>query len=190
VYVLNSRNTESAGTKIHAHSDRECGVTAVTAKPGVATVDIELHEKVQPKMLHALYDSFDRHYCPIEWMGASARRLSLVVGSADALPQIAENLRAVASVTWVNHQALVSLVGDDLPDQAEVATRSLLALAGLDARVVSHSGREQSVSFLLSESDAQKAVQRLHKLFFSERKQPISVRANVASLCQAGGEWQ
>lgn len=190
VYVLNSRNSESSGTQIHSHSDPECGVTAVTAKQGVATVDIELHEKVQPKMLHALYDSFDRHYCPIEMMGASARRLSLVVGSAHALPQIAQNLRAVASVIWVNHQALVSLVGDGLPDQAEVARRALSALADLDARVVSHSGSEQSVSFLLKECDAQEAVQRLHRLFLSEQRQPINVRANVASLCQAGVAWQ
>ncbi len=190
VHVLNSRNSVGEGTQIMARVNSGSVVRAVTAKRGVAAVEVELAASAEPEGLRLVCSAFDRHHCPIEMVSASRGRVSLVVGATSALPRVAADLHGVASVTWENHKALVCLVGENVRRQPGVASRVFAAVSDLEVRVVCQGGSDRTLSFLVEESKAEESVRRLHAVFFSDRKQPVSAKLNSAALCQAGEAWR
>ena len=119
-------------------------------------------------------------------MAASLGRVSLLVDCAGLLPAIAADLRAVADVRWQNHQALVSLVGENIRRQPDVASRALAAIADMEVRVVCQGASDRTISFLVEDSKVGEAVQRLHALFFPQRETPPDWGGVSVAFCQAG----
>jgi aspartate kinase len=198
VYVLNSRNPRCEGTEIVAHVNSGNSVRAVTAKRGIAAVEIETAEGVSSDLLHKIQVTFDRHHCAVEAMGSSRGRLSLLVSGTSALPAVAADLEGAANLRWENHKALVCLVGDNIRRQPDVVSRVFAAVSDLDVRVVCQGASERTISFLVDDSKAVDSVQRLHGMFFGkggaksgvETPPPPSLTANSNALCQAGDSWQ
>jgi aspartate kinase len=189
VHVLNSRSPAGEGTQIVARVFSGNGVRAVTAKRGVAAVEVLLTDASDAEGLRLISAAFDRYHCPVHLMAAARGRVSLVVGSTAALPTVATELHGVASVSWENHKALVCLVGENVRRQPDVASRVFAAVSDLDVRLICQGGSDRSLSFLVEESKADESVRRLHAVFFGDRKQPVSVKFPNAALCQAGEAW-
>jgi aspartate kinase len=119
-------------------------------------------------------------------MAASLGKISLLVGSTAALPQIATRLSGVADVKWENHRALICLVGENIRREPEVASRAFAAVSDLDVRVLCQGASDRTISFLVEESKAQESVQRLHRVFFPNAE-AISDWGGISSaFCQAG----
>jgi aspartate kinase len=187
VWVLNSRNPESAGTEISGHTRDEGRVKALSVKRGVAVVDVEPLRWLAPELLREVCEVFENHQHTLELLSASRGSLSLLVTSTATLPAIAEELKGIASVRWENHKALVCLVGEKIRRRPEIASQVFRAIADIDVRMICQGASERSISFLVDESRAEESVQRLHQLFFSEaRPEPPVVRQ---ALCQSGGTW-
>jgi aspartate kinase len=189
VHVLNSRNPECEGTEIMANVAGPGSVKALTAKRGIAAVEIELREGMNADIVSALCEAFNRHHCPIDVMAASPDRLSLLVGSTAILPAVAAEVRSLANMHWENHKALVSLVGENLHRQPDVVSRVFAAVSDMDVRVLCQGGSDRTLSFLVEETKAEESLRRLHALFFSDRKQPSPAKPMSAALCQAGESW-
>jgi aspartate kinase len=190
VYVLNSRRPENEGTEIVGRAKTGNVVSAITAKRGVAAVEIESALGINSELLHAVYAAFDRHFCPVDVMATSLGRISLLVGSTAALPAIAADLRGVAWVTgevrWENHRALVCLVGENIRRQPELASRVFAAVSDMDVRVVCQDASDRTISFLVEESKLEEAVQRLHGIFFPQREPERDWGGLSSAFCQAG----
>ncbi len=189
VHVLNSRNPDGEGTEILANVTGPGSVKALTAKRGIAAVEIEAREAMNTEIVSAVCEAFERRHCSIDVMAASRKRLSLLVGSAAVLPAVATEVGRFASVHWENHKALVSLVGENLDRQPEVVSRVFAAVSDMEVRVLCQGGSDRTLSFLVEETHAEESLRRLHALFFSDRKQPVPGRLNSAALCQAGESW-
>ena len=189
VHVLNSHNPECEGTEIVANVTGTGSVKALTAKRGIAAVEIEFREGKNTEVVPALCEAFNRHHCPIDVMAASRDRLSLLVGSTAVLPAVAAEVRSLANLRWENHKALVSLVGENLHRQPDVVSRVFAAVSDIDVRVLCQGGSDRTLSFLVEETKAEESLRRLHALFFSERKQPVPAKFMSAALCQAGESW-
>lgn len=189
VHVLNSHNPECEGTEIVANVTGTGSVKALTAKRGIAAVEIEFREGKNTEVVPALCEAFNRHHCPIDVMAASPDRLSLLVGSTAVLPAVAAEVRSLANLRWENHKALVSLVGENLHRQPDVVSRVFAAVSDMDVRVLCQGGSDRTLSFLVEETKAEESLRRLHALFFSERKQPVPAKFMSAALCQAGESW-
>jgi aspartate kinase len=196
VYVLNSGNPRCEGTEIVAHVNGGNSVRAVTAKREIAAVEIET-DGVSADLLHKIHATFHRHHCPVEVMGSSRGRMSLLVSGSSALPAVAADLQGAASLRWENHKALVCLVGDNIRRQPDVVSRVFAAVSDLDVRVVCQGGSDRTISFLVDDSKAVDSVQRLHGMFFGkgvksgvDTPPPPSLTANSNALCQAGDAWQ
>lgn len=186
VYVLNSRNPEGSGTEILAHSDTAPRVRAITAKRNVAAVEVELPRGMDSELLSAIFAAFDQHSCPVDVMATSQHRVSLLVGSPAALPNIASQLRDVAEVRWENHKALVCLVGENIRRQPEVASRVFGAVSDMDVRVMCQGASDRTISFLVEEPRVEESVQRLHGLFFPRHEQSRDWGGIQSAYCQAG----
>ena len=187
VHVLNSRNPEGEGTVIVARTSRQSKkVSAITAKQNVAAVEISAPHGVDSALLGKLFGVFDEHSCHVDVMGASLGRVSLLVGSSAALPEIAAKLRDHADVRWENHRALVCLVGENIRRDAEVASRVFATVADLDVKVLCQGASDRTISFLVEESKAQESVQRLHRVFFPNAESVRDWGGISSAFCQAG----
>ena len=163
VWVLNSRNPECPGTEIVAHVKPTSGVKAITAKRGVAIVDVEPVRWFAPELLREVFDVFERHQHGLDLLSASRGSLALLVSSVTALPAIAEELKGMANVRWENHKALVCLVGEQIRRRPEIASQAFRAIGDIDVRMICQGASERNISFLVDESRAVEAVQRLHR---------------------------
>ncbi|MGH9501816.1 MAG: aspartate kinase [Terriglobales bacterium] len=187
VWVLNSRNPDCGGTEIVAHCEPGDAIKAITSKRGVAIVDVEPVRWFAPELLREVFDVFERHEHSLDLLSASRGSLALLVSSVSALPAIAEELKGLANVRWENHKALVCLVGEQVRRRAEIAGQAFRAIGDIDVRMICHGASERNLSFVVDESRAVEAVQRLHRAFFpSERAVGITSQA----MCQAEGTWQ
>jgi aspartate kinase len=136
--------------------------------------------------LNAVFAAFDEHSCAVDVVGTSLGRISLLVGSTAALPEIAARLRGVADVQWENHKALVCLVGENIQRQPDVASRVFAAVSDMDVRVLCQGASDRTISFLVDESKVEESVQRLHRAFFS-KTEPVRDWGGISTaFCQAG----
>jgi len=191
VWVLNSRNPDCAGTEIVAHCETDGRAKAVTMKPGVAIVDIEPVRWFAPELLREVFDVFERHQHSLELLSASRGSLALLVSSVTGLPSIAEELKGLANVRWENHKALVCLVGEQIRRRPELASQAFRAIGDIDVRMICQGASERNISFLVDESRAVEAVQRLHRSFFSGAMSETAIEASSSqAMCQAEGAWQ
>jgi aspartate kinase len=186
VYVLNSRRPESAGTEIVGRAKTGNAVSAITAKRSVAAVEIEFAEAVDSDRLRAIYAVFGQHACPVDIMGSSLGRMSLLVSSTTELPEIAADLRDVAKVRWENHKALVCLVGENIRRQPDVASRAFAAVSDMDVRVICQGASDRTISFLVEDSQLEESVQRLHGIFFPHPEAARDWGGTSSAFCQAG----
>jgi aspartate kinase len=191
VWVLNSRNPECAGTEIVAHCEPNDGVKAITAKRGVALVDVEPVRWFAPELLREVFDVFERHQHSLDLLSASRGSLALLVSSITALPAIAEELKGLANLRWENHKALVCLVGERIRRRPEIASRAFRAIGDIDVRMICQGASERNISFLVDETRAVESVQRLHRSFFSASTPELAIEQSASyAMCQAGGSWQ
>lgn len=185
VWVLNSRNPDCAGTEIVAHWEPGGGVKAITARSGVAIVDVEPVRWFAPELLREVFDVFERHQHSLDLLSASRGSLALLVSSVEGLPAIAEELKGMANVRWENHKALVCLVGEQVRRRPELASRAFRAVGDIDVRMICQGASERNISFLVDESRAVETVQRLHRAFFLKP----AVRDFSQSMWQAEVTW-
>jgi aspartate kinase len=186
VYVLNSRRPAGEGTEIAAHARNGNVVSAITAKRNVAAVEVEALEGFDSEVLRAVLEACDRYACPIEALSSSPGRLSLLVGSTQALPGIAADIQSKAEMRWENHKALVCLVGENIRRKPHVASRAFSAVSDLDVRVVCQGASDQTISFLVDELKIEESVRRLHHVFFSEQEPACDWGGISAAFCQPG----
>ena len=190
------RNPDCAGTEIVAHCENagringrqinDGQVKAVTAKRGVAIVDIEPVRWFAPELLREVFDVFERHEHSLELLSASRGSLALLVSSATALPSIAEELKGMANVRWENHKAMVCLVGESLQHQPEVANEVFAAVGDLNVRVLSQGPSDRTISFWVAEEKVQESVQRLHALLITKPVASPDWGGVSAAFCQVG----
>ena len=187
VWVRNSRNPECAGTEIVSYCEGD-GVKAITAKRGVAIVDVEPVRWFAPELLREVFDVFERHQHNLDLLSASRGSLALLVSSVSALPAIAQELKGMANVRWENHKALVCLVGEQVRRRPELASQAFRAIGDIDVRMICQGASERNISFLVDESRAVEAVERLHRVFFL-RPEPFVAQSNSQSMCQSEVTW-
>ena len=186
VHVLNSRRPEGEGTVIVARAVTSHRVSAITAKRNVAAVEISSPHGIDASKLGKVFAAFDEHSCPIDVVGASLGRISLLVSSSSALPNIAAQLRDDADVRWENHRALVCLIGENIRRDPAVAGRVFATISDLDVRVLCQGASDRSISFLVEESKVEESVQRLHRVFFPRAEVVRDWGVTSTAFCQAG----
>lgn len=186
VHVLNSRRPEGSGTEITARATNGNRVSAITAKRNIVVVEISSSNGIESALLNRVFGVFDQHACGVDVMGMSPGRISLLVGSAAALPRIAADLKGVADLRWENHGALICLVGESIRRQPEVASRVFGAVSDLEVRVLCQDASDRTISFLVEDSKVEESVQRLHRAFFA-KAEPVRDWEGISSaFCQAG----
>jgi aspartate kinase len=173
VYVLNSRNLKSEGTRITAHAPRGRHIfRAITAKTGISMVNVVASRGLMVhNFLRSVFETLDKHGCPVDLVAISEVSMSFTMESKRLPKTLLADLEAIADVTCEDQQAIVCLVGEDIHGKPGIAASvfTTVAQAGVNVRMISQGASEINISFVIKESDVPQAVQHLHAHFFPTR---------------------
>jgi aspartate kinase len=170
VFVLNSKNPESGGTRITALATHcKSPFKSIAVKKRLTIMDIVASRMLLSHgYLRAIFEVFDKHKCPIDMVSTSEVSVSLSLDSNEKLPAIAADLSKLADVKYEGRKALVCMVGEDIRGQNGIAARVFQAIRHVNLRMISQGASEINMSFMVEEDDAEEAVRSLHAEFFSD----------------------
>ncbi len=170
VLVLNSRDPKNEGTRITALAP-PCSspFKSIAAKKRLTIIDIVANRMLMSHgYLHAIFEVFDRHKCPVDMVSTSEVSISLTVDSNERLPEIAADLRKLADVKYEGRKALVCLVGENVRGRNGISGRVFTAVEHINVRMISQGASEINLSFMIDEDDVEEAVRSLHNAFFAD----------------------
>ncbi len=185
VLVLNSRNPSCEGTRIisvapHCRSPFK----SIAVKKKLSIIDIVASRMLMSHgYMSKVFAVFDKHKCPVDMVSTSEVSVSLTVDSNASLPRIADDLSALADVTYEGKKALVCMVGEDIRGQNGIAAQVFAAIRHINVRMISQGASEINMSFMIEEDDADEAVRSLHAAFFRDPDPAIfDVEARKAAI--------
>jgi aspartate kinase len=172
VRILNSRNPAARGTLIVADAVRSRNpVKSISCKKGITMLNVRsLRMLMAYGFLRRIFEVFDRYRTPVDMVSTSEVSVSLTIDQAHFLDEIVEDLSKIAEVTVFSAQAVVCLVGDSIRETPGVSARVFTALrdANVNVRMISQGASLLNIGLLIDEADLVRAVEALHREFFSE----------------------
>ncbi len=171
VYVLNSGNVKSKGTRITAQAPRGNDTfRAITAKTGVSLVNVVASRGVMVHgFLRSVFEALDRHSASVDLVAISEVSMSFTMDSKRLPTALIVDLEQIADVTCEGQQAIICLVGEDIHGKPGIAASvfDTVARAEVNIRMISQGASEINISFVIQESDVPRAVRHLHARFFT-----------------------
>ena len=170
--VLNSYRPEFQGTVIVADlDDKSRRVKSIATKGNVCVVNI-----VAPPMLmqygfiERIADVFSRHEVVIDMIATSEVSVSMTTAPSDSLWAVVEELSEFAEVSVENDMSQVSVVGEALTADVELAGRVFGTFAKLKVRLelISFGATRNNLSVVVSNDRLGDVVAALHSELFSQ----------------------
>jgi len=170
VRILNSRQPDVEGTLIVAEVVPSTNpVKSISCKRGITVVNIRsLRMLMAYGFLRRIFEVFDRYRTPVDMVATTEVSVSLTIDQTQALAEIEAELSKIADVMVTPEQSVVCLVGEALSETSGIAARIFTALQGVNIRMISQGASRLNVSVVVNDGDLVRAVEALHKEFFSE----------------------
>jgi aspartate kinase len=171
VFVLNSGNAKSKGTRITAQAPRGRDTfRAITAKTGVSLVNVVASRGVMVHgFLRSVFEALDRYAASVDLVAISEVSMSFTMDSKRLPAALLADLERIADVTCEGQQAIICLVGEDIHGKPGIAASVFETVAGaqVNIRMISQGASEINISFVIRERDVPRVVQHLHARFFT-----------------------
>ena len=172
VRVKNSYNPSAPGTLIVARQEGGAGpVRAITTKKKITLVDIVSSRMLgQHGFLARVFAAFETHRISVDMVATSEVSVSLTLDEAHDLAALKKDLEKIASVDIRKGKAIVTLIAD-VDRSAEILAQSFAVCAaqGIKVEMVSQGASKVNISFIVNDTEANKAVLALHEAFFDGR---------------------
>jgi len=175
VSIRNAFRPEQAGTVIKDSVKSDDTIRAIAAKKGITAVFIS-----SPKMLMShgfladVFAVFARRQIPIDLISTSEISVALTIDQTDQVEALTADLAEHGEVRLVGEAAIVSVVGRQFRERSGIAGQVFAALSDINIIMISGGASDINLSFVVAESDADRALKQLHSRFFS-RPQAIQV---------------
>ncbi len=118
--------------------------------------------------LRLVFEVFDRFETPVDMLATSEVSVSLTIDNTKSLDAIRAELESFAEVIIQDGQSIVCMVGENIGSSRSVAARAFSALNGIKTRMVSQGASQLNLSVVVDASELNKAVELLHREFFTE----------------------
>ena len=169
VRILNSRRPEVEGTLI-VSDPPPCStpIRSIACKRNITLLNI-----VSTRMLMAhgflrrIFEVFDRYETSVDMLATSEVSVSLTIDNTRSLAAIRDELEAFAEVSIQEDLAIVCMVGENIRRCDNVSSRAFAALDCIRPRMVSQGASQLNLSMVVAAADLQRAVESLHREFFS-----------------------
>ncbi len=169
VKILNTFKPEDKGTTIVSdfvsRSRKSRTVEALTFKRGVIVIDIQSPELFDANGLMArIFEIFDTRRTSIDVVATSVTGVSLTIDTDTELSSIVRELSKFGNVSVERGKAILCAVGGSV-NIARVAGKmfTLLEKSKIAVELISQAASGISMTFVIKEKDAEKALKLLHK---------------------------
>lgn len=171
VRVLNTFKPRDKGTTIVSdfaeRRSKSHTVEALTFKRPVIVIHVQSPEFFDANGLMArIFEIFDEHRVSIDIVATSIAGVSLTIDSEKHLAAIVRDLKEFGSVMVEQGKAIVCAVGGSI-NAAGVAGRmfTVLGKRGIPVELISQAASGVSITFVVRERDAEKALKVLHQTY-------------------------
>lgn len=171
VVVKNTSRPEVPGTTILAEVPLSRDpVKSIAYKRGIILVTVaSTRMLLQSGFMAKIFEVFARYDLSVDLVATSEVTVSVTVDTDRNLDAVAKELKEFSDVTIDKGLAQVCVVGEGIREKVGVAAQvfGTLEKAGIPVRLISHGGTKINISFLVDDESVTKAVQSLHRTFFS-----------------------
>jgi aspartate kinase len=162
VKLLNTMEPGAAGTTIN-QSALSVGVKAVAAKDGIIAIRIKSSRMLLAYgFLRKVFEVFEKYKTSIDMITTSEVAVSVTIDDSTHLQQVIKELEPLGTIEIDTDQTIISIVGNEIAQSADILNKIFNSLNTVDIRMVSYGGSPHNVSLLISSKDKQKALQLIN----------------------------
>ncbi len=166
VKLLNTMQPEAKGTIITEMPNGN-GVKAIAAKDGIIAIKIKSSRMLLAYgFLRKIFEVFEKYRTPIDMITTSEVAVSLTIDDQKHLDQILKELQPFGTVELDHHQAIVSIVGNEVAATPSILKKLFEAMNEVPLRMISYGGSRHNISILVGGQHKEKTLQLLNQGLF------------------------
>ena len=116
--------------------------------------------------LRKVFEIFESYQTPIDMVATSEVGISMSIDDDSHIDEIVNELKKYGTVTVDSRMCIVCVVGDLDWNNVGFETLATDAMKNIPVRMISYGGSNYNISFLIKESDKQRALQNLSNVLF------------------------
>lgn len=166
VKLLNTMQPEAKGTIITEMPNGN-GVKAIAAKDGIIAIKIKSSRMLLAYgFLRKIFEIFEKYRTPIDMITTSEVAVSITIDDQRHLDQILKELQPFGTVELDHHQAIVSIVGNEVAATPSILKKLFESLNEVPLRMISYGGSRHNISILVGGQHKEKTLQLLNAGLF------------------------
>jgi aspartate kinase len=167
VKLLNTMQPEAKGTIITELPSGD-GAKAIAAKDGIIAIKIKSSRMLLAYgFLRKIFEVFEKYRTPIDMITTSEVAVSITIDNQTHLDQILKELQPFGTVELDHHQAIVSIVGNEVAATPSILKKLFDCLNEVPLRMISYGGSRHNISILVGGQYKDKTLQLLNKGLFN-----------------------
>ena len=166
VRLKNTMDPDAEGTIIN-NTLVKGKIKAVAAKDNITTIKIKSSRMLGASgFLRKVFEIFESYQTPIDMIATSEVGVSMTIENDSHLAEIVDELKKYGTVTVDAEMCIVCVVGDLDWSNVGFETLATDAMKDIPVRMISYGGSNYNISFLIRETDKQRALQSLSDVLF------------------------
>ena len=166
VRLLNTMDPTAPGTIINNQMHRGT-IKAVAAKDNIICIGIQSSRMLLAHgFLRKVFEIFETYKTSIDVITTSEVGVSVTIDNQAQLHQIVDELKKYGTVTVEEKMCIICVVGDLTSQNVGFETLAMDAMKQIPVRMISYGGSEHNISFVVAQSDKQRALQALQSTLF------------------------
>jgi aspartate kinase len=169
VRLLNTMQPDAPGTII-SNSMEHKGIKAVAAKDNITAIKIMSSRMLLAYgFLRKVFEIFESYHTSIDMICTSEVGVSVSIDNTRHLDDIVADLKKYGIVSVDHDMCIVCVVGDLEWSNVGFEAQALDAMREIPVRMISFGGSDHNISFLIKNTDKQRALQSLSDHLFNNK---------------------
>jgi aspartate kinase len=169
VRLLNTLQPDAPGTLISSSMEHQ-GIKAVAAKDNITAIKIlSSRMLLSYGFLRKVFEIFESYHTSIDMICTSEVGVSVSIDNTTYLEGILTDLKKYGTVSVDRDMCIVCVVGDLAWSNVGFEADALDAMRTIPVRMVSFGGSDHNISFLVKNTDKQRALQSLSDHLFNKK---------------------
>ena len=166
VRLKNTMDPDAEGTIIN-NTLVKGKIKAVAAKDDITAIKIKSSRMLGASgFLRKVFEIFESYQTSIDMIATSEVGVSMTIENDSHLAEIVDELKKYGTVTVDAEMCIVCVVGDLDWSTVGFETLATDAMKDIPVRMISYGGSNYNISFLIRETDKQRALQSLSDVLF------------------------
>lgn len=162
VRMLNVNNPKEKGTLISNASQRGI-IKAIGTRTAITSIKLKSGSMLLAHgYLRRVFEVFENYQTSIDMLTSSEIGIAVTIDDTSKLDLIIADLQKLGTVTVQSNLVVFSIVGDQIMEDAKVASKILDAVKSIPVRMISYGGSNLNYSFLVEEKYKEQVLEELN----------------------------